>query len=138
MSSLPVHGPVDVLVLRLPFGGRATADAVLDLVDQAMIEVYDVMLVHRDEDGSCREVGLSGDPGHGLSDLRVLADDRSGLLTAADAKEAGTLLAPGSSALVLLYENLWAVPLVAAAQQDGAELVASTRLTARQVTESAP
>ena len=52
----------------------------------------------------------------------------SGLLDEGDLDEAGSVLEPGSSAGVLVYENTWAAPFATALRRGGAQLVASGRI----------
>ena len=52
----------------------------------------------------------------------------SGLLDEDDIAEAGGILEPGSSAGILVYENVWAGPFAAAMRRGGAQLVASGRI----------
>jgi hypothetical protein len=42
-----------------------------------------------------------------------------------DIAEAGSVIEPGSSAAVLIYENRWATPFVQALRRGGAQLVAA-------------
>lgn len=49
-----------------------------------------------------------------LVDLVVLEGASSGLLGADDIEEAGSVLEAGSSAGILVYENVWAAPLASA------------------------
>ena len=46
------------------------------------------------------------------------------------------MLDPGATALVVVYENAWAVPFVAAARAEGGQLVASDRITAQQIMDA--
>jgi hypothetical protein len=46
------------------------------------------------------------------------------------------VLEPGAVAAVVLYENAWAVPFVAAARAEDGQLVASARLTAQEIMDA--
>jgi hypothetical protein len=126
------YGPIDYLILEIPAGATvdATAAAMGDLLDQGVIALYDLMLVRKDDDGSCRELDLSGGP------FAAFAGARAGLLDDEDLREAANALEPGRDAVVLLYENRWAVPFVIAARGDGVEVVASARLTAQEIMDA--
>ncbi|GAB3166427.1 hypothetical protein [Streptomyces incanus] len=50
------------------------------------------------------------------------------LLGQDDIEEAATALEPGSSAGILVHENLWAVPFVTALRRGGAGMVVSGRI----------
>jgi len=64
----------------------------------------------------------------GELDLAVFEGATSGLLGADDIEHAASVLDPGSSAGVLVYENLWAAPFAAALRRSGGQLVASGRI----------
>ena len=68
--------------------------------------------------------------------LGTFAGARSGLLGKEDGLEAANALDPGTTGVVLVYENAWAGPFVAAARAAGGELVASSRLTADEVIDA--
>jgi hypothetical protein len=50
------------------------------------------------------------------------------LISDDDIEEAGGILEPGSSAGILVYENVWAGPFAAAVRRGGGQLVASGRI----------
>jgi hypothetical protein len=66
--------------------------------------------------------------GDGQLDLAVFEGASSGLLGEDDVAEAGNVLEAGSSAGILVYENVWAAPLAAALRRGGGHLVASGRI----------
>ena len=66
--------------------------------------------------------------GDGALDLAVFEGASSGLLDEDDLGEAGGVLEPGSSAGVLVYENVWAAPFAGALRRGGGQLVASGRI----------
>ncbi|MFA9431947.1 DUF6325 family protein [Egicoccus sp. AB-alg2] len=132
-----VYGPMDFLILEFPPGasGEGTAAALRDLVDRGTIRLYDLMLVHVSEDGVCGEIDPMAADGE-LAALAPFVGARSGLLAGDDLDEAARALAPGTVAMVVVYENTWAVPFVAAAREEGAQPVASARLTAQQIMDA--
>jgi hypothetical protein len=124
-----VSGPIDFLILEVPAAaaGTASAQALGELLDRDVLRLYDLMAVHRADDGSCREVELADGP------FAAFAGARSGLLGGDDLEEAANALKPGTDAVIVLYENHWAVPFVAAARSEGIEVVASARLSAQEI-----
>jgi len=64
----------------------------------------------------------------GKLDLAVFEGASSGLLDQDDVEEAGGALEPGSSAGILIYENVWAAPFASALRRGGAQLVAGGRI----------
>jgi uncharacterized membrane protein len=131
------HGPIDLVVLEFPAGadGGPVAAALADLVDDGTILLYDLLIVRKEADGSISEIDLST-AGDGAAALGSFAGARSGLLGDDDLADAAALLDPGVTAAVLVYENAWAVPFVAAARAAGGEMVATTRLTAQSIMDA--
>jgi hypothetical protein len=129
------YGPIDCLVLEIPeqSAAVATAAALVDLVERDVVAVYDLMLVRKTSDGSTHEVALLPGTEGVPAGLTAFAGARSGLFGDEDVAEAANALQPGTSALVVLYENRWAVPFVRAAREEGIEVVASARLTAKVI-----
>jgi uncharacterized membrane protein len=135
MSDTEVHGPIDFVLIELPGDGKgdAVAAAVLDLVDRGTIRLYDVLVVTKDEDGTLAGIELQDVTADGIGSFSAFAGARSGLLGDDDIAEAGEALEPGTVAVLLVYENAWAIPFVAAAIEAGGELVASARIPATEV-----
>jgi hypothetical protein len=136
-----VHGPVDFLLLEFPddrLTGRA-ADELLSLVDRGIVSVYDVLVVGKDETGATYGVDfadLADEQAEQLGGFTQLAGARSGLLTDEDMHQAAEALEPGRLAALLVYENTWAIPFVAAARESGGELIAGARLPAQDVMDA--
>ncbi|MER5965712.1 DUF6325 family protein [Streptomyces sp. NPDC002057] len=123
-------GPVDYLVVEFP-GNRMTGEGftlLLDLVDRGIVRILDLLFIRKDLDGGVVVVELKDLDGDGELDLSVFEGASSGLLGEDDVLEAGTALQPGSSAGILVYENLWAAPLARALRRSGAQLVAGGRI----------
>jgi hypothetical protein len=128
-------GPVDYIVLEFP-GNRFTGRAfpiLVDLVDKGLIRILDLVFVGKDTDGSVAGLEISDLDGDGDLDLSVFEGASSGLLGADDVQEAGGVLEPGSSAAILVYENVWAAPLARELRLSGGQLVASGRIPVQAV-----
>jgi hypothetical protein len=137
MTSADVHGPVDFVLIEFP-GDRLTgraAQALLDLVDKGIVTLYDVLVVGKDDDGSTYALDLA-DAADQLGGFADLAWVRSGLLTEDDMREAAGAMQPGKLAALIVYENAWAVPFIAAARESGGELIAGTRIPAQDVMDA--
>jgi hypothetical protein len=131
-------GPIDYLVIEFP-GSRLTGEGLpllVDLVDRGIIRILDLTFVTKEQDGSVTGLQLADVNGDGLPDLTVFEGASSGLLGDEETAEAGSLLGPGDSAAILLYENLWAAPLAAALRRSGAQLVAGGRVPVQEVIEA--
>jgi Family of unknown function (DUF6325) len=123
-------GPIDYLVVEFP-GNRMTGEAfplLVDLVDRGLIRVIDLAFVRKELDGSIVGMALSDVDGDGELDLTVFEGASSGLLGDDELEDAGSILEPGSSAGVLVYENVWAAPFATAIRRSGGQLVASGRI----------
>ncbi|MEW2413141.1 DUF6325 family protein [Streptomyces sp. NPDC046866] len=128
-------GPIDYLVVEFP-GSHLTGEGMpllVDLVDRGIIRILDLAFFTKDEDGTVRGLELADVTGDGRPDLTVFEGASSGLLGDDDLSEAGSLLQPGDSAAVLLYENLWAAPLAAALRRADARMIASGRVPVQEV-----
>jgi len=134
MSATDVTGPIDLLVVEFPAAADRTrvAAALLDLVDSGTIRLYDLVVVHKGADGVVAELA----PVAGDAALAPFAGARSGLVDADDLADVTAVLDPDTTAAVLVYENTWAVPFVAAALEAGGQLVASSRLTAQEINDA--
>jgi hypothetical protein len=127
-----VHGPIDYILLEFP-GMNLTgdaADALLDLVAQGVVRVYDLLVIRKHEDGSYSGVELSDLSSTSLGGFNVFAGATTGLLGEDDKAAAAGAMDPGTVAALIVYENTWAIPFVAAARGAGAQLVAGGRIPA--------
>src|SRR5690606_13953315 len=103
---------------------RDVLPRVVELVDRGTVRILDLAFLRKEADGSV--VGLEvGEIGEGEPDVRVFD---SGLVGGEDRAEAAAVLEPGRAAMVVLYENVWAIPFASALRRAGAELVASGRI----------
>ena len=129
-DALDETGPIDYLVVEFP-GNRMTGEAfplLVDLVDRGLIRILDLVFVRKDLDGSVVGLELADLNGDGQLDLSVFDGASSGLLGEDDIREAAEAVQAGSSAGILIYENVWAAPFAAAVRDSGGQLVASGRI----------
>jgi hypothetical protein len=137
MTTADVHGPIDFVLIEFSedrLTGEA-AQALLDLVDKGIVALYDVLVVGKENDGSVYALDLA-DGVDQLGGFAELAWVRSGLLTEDDMREAAGAMQPGTLAVLIVYENTWAIPFVGAAMEAGGELIAGARISAKDVTDS--
>lgn len=120
-------GPISYLIVEFP-GNKMTGEgfaSLLDLVDRGVIRILDLMFVTRDADGSFRVLDLRDIDHDGTFDLAMFAGASSGLLDQSDLSEAASVIEPGSSAGILIFENRWATQFVQALRRGEAQLVAA-------------
>jgi Family of unknown function (DUF6325) len=132
-----VHGPIDFLLVEFQaerMTGEAAA-ALLDLVERGIVRVYDLLVVRKELDGTFSGIDLADISADGLGGFAAFAGARSGLLGDDDLAQAADAMEPGTMAAMIVYENTWAIPFVAAAQRNGAQVIASARIPADVVTE---
>ena len=122
-------GPIDYLVIewpdRQPTG--TAAPLLVDLVDRGLIRLLDLAFIAKGEDGSVTRMEIA-DLGEEVEEFAVFVGANSGLLGDEDTDEAAAALEPGTSAALLVYENLWAAPFATAVRRSGGQLVASGRI----------
>ena len=109
-DDLEQMGPIDYLVVEFP-GSRMTGEGLpllVDLVDRGIIRILDLVFVKKELDGSMKGMAIADLDHDGRLDLAVFEGASSGLLDEDDIADAGGVLEPGSSAGILVYENVWA------------------------------
>lgn len=129
-------GPVDVVVIGYPPGAPMTGEAVpifLDLVDRGIIRVLDALFVRKEEDGTFSGFDLAELDEESVGDLYAFAGATTGLLDDDDAALAAAEIAPGSAAVMIVYENRWAAPFIGAVRRNGGVLIASQRIGAQEL-----
>jgi hypothetical protein len=121
-------GPIDYIVLEWP--GRqpdgSVAPLILELVDRGLIRILDVAFLGKDENGSAYAVDIADIAA--AEAFGVFDGASSGLLRDEDLAEAASVLEPGTTAAVLVWENRWAAPVAVAIRKSGGQLVASGRI----------
>lgn len=132
-------GPVDIVVIAYPADAPMTGEAIpifLDLVDRGIIRVLDALFVMQNEDGTVSGFEATDLDSDRLGDLKVFEGASTGLVGQDDAAAVGETLEPGSAAVMIVYENRWAAPFVAAVRRNGGVLVANHRITAQELMDA--
>jgi hypothetical protein len=131
-------GPIDYVIVEFPAGTNnftgEMATELLALVDAGTIRLIDVLILVKDEDGSidATELGDLDD----LGELQKLEAQLTELLAEDDVIHLAAAMDPGSTAGVLIYENLWAAPFASAARRSGGQLIANGRIPIQAIIAS--
>ena len=137
-TDLDSLGPVDYVVVEFPAGASnftgEMAEELLRLVDAGIIRVIDVLILTKDEDGAVDAIELSDVPE--LGELQALEAQLAELLAAEDVEHLAAAMDPGSTAGVLIWENLWAAPFASAARRSGGQLIATGRIPIQAIIAS--
>ena len=132
------HGPVDVVVLA--FGEpRFDGSILAELQRQAAtgtIRVLDAMVLFKDENGRYWRLDLEDLPDEEKEALGFIETDTRGLFDSDDADTLYEGMVPGSAVIALAIEHAWAVALVNAIVDVGAEVALNFRVPAPIVDEA--
>ena len=132
-------GPVDILVIGFPAGAPMTGDSIpllLDLVDRGIIRVLDVLFVMENEDGTFSGFEAQDLESDRIGDFKVFEGASSGLLDEEDVATAAEAIEPGTAAVIIVYENRWAGPFVAAVRRNGGMLIDNQRIPAQDLMDA--
>ena len=129
-------GPVEYLICSFPgnkFNGEL-APAVAQLIDDKVIRILDLLFVSKDEDGTVHSFEI--DQLEELAPFMELEGEAGGILIEEDVEHAADALEPNSSAILLIWEDLWAAPFAHALYNSGGVVIEGGRIQ-RDVIEAA-
>jgi hypothetical protein len=129
-------GHVDVAVILFdgPDVADEVAEALTELHSQGTVRVIDLAEVSKAADGTVTIVEPSeGETGTALDSV---GDDPLDLLSESDLLEIGEGLDPGQLALVVVWDNAWAVRLSSAVRSSGGQVVLFDRIP-REIVQAA-
>jgi hypothetical protein len=115
------------------FTGEMAAE-LISLVESGTIRVIDAIILQKSEDGEIEASELS-DVGE-LGELQALEAELAELLAEEDIVHLAAAMDPGSTAGVLIWENLWAAPFASAARRSGGQLIANGRIPIQAIIAS--
>ena len=140
MTETPLDqlGPVDYVVVEFPAGASnftgEMAEELVRLVNSGTIRLIDVLILTKNEDGTVDAMELSDIDE--LGELQALEAQLAELLAEDDVENLAAAMDPGSTAGVLIWENLWAAPFAAAARRSGGQLIATGRIPIQAIIAS--
>ena len=132
-------GPIDIVVIGYPAGAPMTGEAaplLVDLVERGVIRVLDAMFVIKNEDGTLSGFDATDLTDKGVGAFTVFEGASSGLLGDEDVAAAAEAIEPGSGAVMIVYENRWAAPFIAAVRRNGGVPLAFERIPAQDVIDA--
>ena len=137
-TSLDELGPVDYIVVEFPagtsnFNGEMAAE-LARLVDNDLIKVLDLLVLHKDADGSIEAFEM--DDLDEVDELTAIEAELAELLAEEDVEHLAAAMEPGTTAGVLIWENTWAAPFASAARRSGGQLIANGRIPIQAILAS--
>jgi|SRR4051812_43163690 len=120
--------PVQYIVIGFPgnnFKGEA-APALADLIDKKLIRVLDLVFIGKDEDGNVLSFEL--DQLDEVPEFANIDTSSAGMLNDEDIEHAAEAIEPGSSAALLIWEDLWAADFAAALRSSDAVILEGGRV----------
>ena len=128
--SIDQLGPVDYLVVEFPANASNFTGEMLKeltaLVEGGTIRVIDMLILKKDADGGIDVVEL--EDLDELGELQSVEAELAEMLAEDDVVNLAAAMEPGSTAGVLIWENLWAAPFASAARRSGGQLIANGRI----------
>jgi hypothetical protein len=123
-------GPVSYTVVAFPgnqFNGDI-APEVARLVESGIVRILDLVFVGKDDAGDT--ISLEFDQHDELVAFGELDGEVGGLINMEDLDHVAAGLPPGNSALIIVWEDVWARPLAEAVIASGGVVVDSARIPA--------
>jgi len=121
-------GPVDVAVILFEgnqFNGEV-APAIVDLQQSGTVRILDLAFITKDTDGAWAILEIADDAVEGA--FQALLGEQFELLSDNDLEEIAADLGPESSALVIVWENVWAAQLASTIRGSNGQVIAMDRI----------
>lgn len=132
---MPELAPVEYMVIDFP-GNRFTGDiapAIAELVDRGVVRILDLVFVKKNEDGSV--TSFEFDQLDEVEAFAAIDGDAEGMLSDSDVGDLAAAIPANSSALFVVWEDLWAAELGRAVRAAGGELLSGARIPYQVVDE---
>ena len=131
-------GPIDFVAMEFK-GSNFDAEILLniaDLVADETIRILDLVILHKDANGDVAVQELKDLAREDLDLLEPLRAEISGMITVDDIKVVGKGLKEKTTAVLMLFENLWAIRLRQDVFDGGGRLVMHERIPTNVVEEA--
>lgn len=131
-------GPIDLIAIEFKYQSfnNEILTSVVDLVSQETIRILDLVIVRKNEQGEVTVHELKELDPASLILLEPLRAEISGMITDDDIQMIGTRLREGTTAAIMLFENLWAIRLKQDVRDGGGRLVMHERIPNEIVDEA--
>ena len=131
------YGPIDFIALEFKgnqFKGEIMP-ALLELVNNKTIGIIDLVVVKKDQDGKVMAQEVQELDSTSLTMVNPLKADITGMIKVEDIEMIGEKLENNCTAMVMLFENLWAVRLKEALLNANGRVVMQERIPHEVVLE---
>ena len=121
-------GPVEYLVVGFPgnkFNGEILPE-LASLVASGTVRILDLVFIGKDSDGAV--LAFEIDEMDELVESAGLDGEFGGLISPTDIEHAARALEPNSSAALLIWEDLWAIPFATALRDSNGVLLEGGRI----------
>ena len=121
-------GPVEYVIIGFP-GNKFRGDIapeLVKLVEAGTIRLIDLVFIMKDEAGEVLVVEIDED--EAFAAFAKLDTDIGGFIGNEDIAHAAETIEPGSSVLLILWEDVWAAPFVKACQAADGIVIEGARI----------
>ena len=121
-------GPLEYIVVGFPgnqFNGEI-APELAKLIESGTVRILDLVFVGKDDDGEI--LSFEFDQLDELEAFASIEGEIGGVLSDEDIAYVGAQLEPGSSAALLVWEDLWAAPFASAVLRSGGVVLEGGRI----------
>jgi hypothetical protein len=126
-----VHGPVDFVVVGFA-GGRiheSLGPALREQVARGTIRIIDLLFVEKDLDGHSHPFELADvEADEAYQHIRGVPQSIDGLIGPEDIDSIAAQMAPGATAMIVLFEHMWLRDLRSAIEASGGEILRNERI----------
>jgi uncharacterized membrane protein len=123
-------GPIEMLMIRFP-GNQSTGEivpAMAELVENGTIHIVDLLFIQKDAGGAVTVQEWTDLAPDVQGRFAPLANDITRMLNDDDAHELAASLENGSSAGIMLFENIWAARFAQAVRNANGEVLLNERI----------